>query len=457
MKGTVYHRCQCKPELDGKGHRKRCSRKDCGSWYYHAAGVRAGARVQYKRGGYSSRKDAEAALAEVINNNQQGVRPSHPRLTVADYLTTWLAQKQVAGLRPTTARSYAGHIEAYLKPHLGHILLSEITALDIEEALRLVRADPKRRMSVATLRRVHATLRSALGSAEKKRLIPYNPAAKAELPTARRPQVRPWEPAELGAFLDAVSGDPMGPVFDVMANSGLRRGEVLGLRWDDVDTQAGSITVRRQLLDIASDVACPWCGGTAHPGSSFGPPKTSSGENRMVHLDAGTLGTLLAHRLEQDHERARWGNAYLDHGLVFAREDGSPIAPDHLTKKFGQLARAAGVRAIRLHDLRHGQASLMLAADVPLAVVSKRLGHSSIALTADTYSHLLKGVDNRAAEAAAAQVPRLLRYQSATNGPKNADENGKLLPPGNPKRRDSKTTRGGPRRARTDDLRIKSP
>ena len=456
MKGAVYHRCRCAPEFDAKGNRKRCTRRGCGSWYYHVAGARAGKRVQYKRGGYNTRKDAEAALPEVINNNQQGVL-GPARLTVAEYLTAWLEQKRVAGLRPTTARSYAGHIEAYLRPHLGHLLLSEINALDIEQALRQVAANPKRHMGVATLRRVHATLRSALGSAEKKRLIPYNPAAKAELPTARRPQVHPWEATELGAFLDAVSGDPLGPVFDVMANSGLRRGEVLGLRWDDVDTAAGSITVRRQLLDIRGDGACPWCDTTAHPGSSFGPPKTASGDNRTVHLDGGTLGILLAHRIQQDHDRVRWGNVYLNHDLVFARQDGCPIAPDHLTKRFSQLAKAAGLRAIRLHDLRHGQASLMLAADVPLAVVSKRLGHSSIALTADTYSHLLRGVDSRAAEAAAAQVPRLQRYQSATNVLKTADETWQCLPPANPKALNSNETHSGPRRARTDDLRIKSP
>jgi integrase len=457
MRGSVYHRCTCVPEFDAKGNRKRCTKRGCGSWYFHFEGMSAGRRVQYKRGGYATRRDAEAALAEVVDNNRRGVRPTPARLTVADYLTAWLTQKQVAGLRPTTARSYAGHIEAYLKPHLGHILLNELTALDVEEALRKVRADPKRRMSVSTLRRVHATLRSALGSAEKKRLIPYNPAAKADLPTSRRPQVTPWEPSELGTFLDAVSTDRLGPVFEVMANSGLRRGEVLGLRWGDVDADAGFITVRRQLLDIAGDGTCPWCDGTTHPDSSFGPPKTSSGENRIVHLDEGTLGTLLTHRLYQDRERAHWGTGYLDHGLVFAREDGVPIAPDHLTKRFGQLAKATGLRAIRLHDLRHGQASMMLAANVPLAVVSKRLGHSSIALTADTYSHLLKGVDRRAAEAAAALVPRLLPYQFPTNRAKMGPKSERISPRTTPKVQGGKRKRSGPRRARTDDLRIKSP
>lgn len=109
---------------------------------------------------------------------------------------------------------------------------------------------------------------------------------------------------------------------------------------------------------------------------------------------------------QQDAERATWGAAPSDHGLVFAREHGTPIAPERVTKRFAQMVSAAGLRPIRLHDLRHGQASLMLAAGVPIAVLSKRLGHSTIALTSDTYSHLLQGVGRDAAERAAALVPR---------------------------------------------------
>ena len=131
----------------------------------------------------------------------------------------------------------------------------------------------------------------------------------------------------------------------------------------------------------------------------------------MVDLDDGTVGALLGHRLRQDVERADWGDAYSDHGLVFARENGEPLHPETVTKRFAKLAEAAGLRPVRLHDLRHGQASLMLAAGVDLAVVSKRLGHSSIAITSDTYSHLLEGVGRDAAKRAAALVPRNRREQ----------------------------------------------
>jgi integrase len=143
-------------------------------------------------------------------------------------------------------------------------------------------------------------------------------------------------------------------------------------------------------------------------------PKTHSGEDRIVDLDAGTLGTLAAHRFAQDVERQQWGEAYSEHGLVFAREDGSPMDPPAVTRRFKELEAEIGARHVKVHGLRHGQASLMLAAGVDIALVSKRLGHSTIAVTADTYSHLLEGVGREAAERAAALVPRKRRDQSVT-------------------------------------------
>ena len=186
----------------------------------------------------------------------------------------------------------------------------------------------------------------------------------------------------------------------------------MGLRWDDITIRTvggetrGHITVRQQVVEVdGSGVVCPFCGGE-HRGYRFGPPKTASGEARRVDLDANTVGVLLAQQLAQQTEREVWGDAYNEHGLVFAREDGSPVPPGDVTAAFYRLTDAAGLRRVRLHDLRHGQASLMLAAGISIAVVSKRLGHSSISSTSDTYSHLLEGVGQHAAEAAADLVPR---------------------------------------------------
>jgi len=297
--------------------------------------------------------------------------------------------------------------------------------------LRTVNAGP------STVRRVHATLRSALSDAKRRRLISYNPAVDVALPKTSRPKVRPWEPGELGKFLDHAASDRLGVLFEVMAASGLRRGEACGLRWADVDLERGRLVVRQQVVVIGHELR-------------FGPPKTASGDARVVDLDDGTVGALLGHRLAQDTERAEWGQAYADHGLVFARENGEPLHPETVTKRFGKLAAGAGLRAVRLHDLRHGQASLMLAAGVPLAVVSKRLGHSSVSITSDTYSHLLEGVGREAAERAAALVPRNRREQIVSTDPAVSESAGARTA-------ESPGHRGAPPGTRTPNPRIKSP
>lgn len=137
------------------------------------------------------------------------------------------------------------------------------------------------------------------------------------------------------------------------------------------------LTIRQQLVALSGETQpCPYC-GAQHRGAVFGKPKTAAGEDRAVDLDGGAIGVLMAVRLHQDEERATWGGAYSEHGLVFAREDGTPIPPERITRRFIALVKSSGLRATRVHDLRHLQASLMLAAGVPMAVVSKRLGHSN--------------------------------------------------------------------------------
>jgi integrase len=237
---------------------------------------------------------------------------------------------------------YREHIEDYIIPAIGGVRLRDVRPGHIEQVLAFVaRPRPGRRSAgPASVRRVHGTVRSAFGTAKRRRLIAFNPAVDVDLPPAPRPKVRPWEPAELGAFLDHAAADPFATLFEVIAATGVRRGEALD----------------------GPDHLCPSCGGV-HRRLLLGPPKTRSGDARIVDLDSGTPGALIAHRLRQDAERSVWGDTYSDHGLVFAREDGAPMAPERVSKRFAELAKAVGLRPIRL-DLRHGQASLMLAAGV---------------------------------------------------------------------------------------------
>ena len=461
MRGTVRKRCQCPAVFDSRGRRKACPEKH-GSWGYtvdlgpgpNPDGEHV-ARRQLTRLGFATKKDAEKTLAEVIDASSRGVGVAVNSITVGQFLLDWLAGKVADGVRPTTAATYTAHVHQYFIPHIGHVRLRDLSPHDVETVLRSIQAN--RQMKPATLRRVHASLRSALGAAVKSRLIPTNPAASIDLPTAPRPHVRPWEPEELGRFLDHADHDPLGPAFQLLAATGLRRGEAAVLRWSDVDLERNRLHVRQQVVTLTARFSrpCAQC-GSDHGRIAFGRPKTASGEDRVVDLDPHTVGVLLAHRLRQDAARAPLGDAYNDHDLVFPRPDGAPLHPDRLSDRFQELAEEVGLRRIRLHDLRHGQASLMLAAGVDVVVVSKRLGHSSVAITSDTCTHLLPGVGSEAAARAWSLVPRAddasqrVREQHVSISPSDED------PGGDPSgiAAGQRLEDGAAYRNRTDDLRI---
>lgn len=424
MKGSVFKRCPC-GVTGGGGKRPPACKKKHGAWYYVAEldPGKNGERRQEKRGGFRDKDEAEEALATVLAGLAEGTYAHDERQAVGTFLDGWLTGKLAAGLRITTARSYRQHIDDYLKPHLGKLRLRDLRPGHVTAMLRKVgegAAGP------ATVQRVRATLRSALSSAMRQQLVASNVAKNLDMPTVSRPKVRPWEPEELGAFLDhAVADVRLGALFELIAATGLRRGEAVGLRWDDVDLAAGVLVVRQQLVQINLPdeqlPECPYC-PNLHRGVMFGPLKTASSDARRVELDSGTAGVLLGHQMHQQTERDDWGVAYVDHGLVFAREDGNPLALDAVTKRFRALVAETGLRPVRLHDLRHGAASLRLASGTDIAIVSKVLGHSSVSITSDTYSHLLAGVGKAAAEKAAALVPRNRRDQSVTSNAKTAAE-----------------------------------
>ena len=463
MKGSTFKRCTCPAEFDAAGKKKTC-RKAHGSWSFVAdTGIdpATGKRRQVKRGGFRTQGDAEQALSELLAQVGTGQYVHDDGATVATWLQMWLDERLKMGIiRASTGTSYQGHMDHHLIPHLGRYRLRDLRPGHISKMLLAIEDG----RSGTTVRRIHGTLRSALSSAVKRGLISYNPARSVELPKASRPKVRPWEPAELGAFLDAAARHPLGIFFETVAATGLRRGEACGVRREDLDLQARTITVRQQICQVdkkrsGQQPDCPIC-GERHAGIAFGKPKTASGEDRVVDLDERTVGALMLHLLAQDAERDEWGEAYRDHGLLFARPGGDPLKPGDMTDLFAELVAESGLRKIRLHDLRHGQASLMLAAGVPMAVVSKRLGHSSLAITADTYSHLLAGVGRDAADRAAGLVPRASRDQSVTSQAAKAESPAAAVGPENEKdpgqQPDQSLSLGGARGTRTHNPRVKS-
>lgn len=427
MKGSTIKRCGCTTEYDSKGRRKACNKRH-GSWSYIidvGKDPATGKRRQLRKSGFATQAEAATAMAEVIGEVDQGRYRHDAGQTVGGYLDVWL-QNKATEYRPTTL-SNARRWLAATKPHIGHLRLRDLQAGHLSKMYRDITADNATRgVGTTTTRRIHGMLSSALSDARREGLIRHNPAGDATVPKEHRPKVNPWNGTELGAFLDHAVAHPMGSIYELMAMAGMRRGEAMGQRWQDVDLDNGFLVVRQQLLTYQPtperpDEPCPYC-GAIHRGLLFGPPKTSNGEDRRIDLGQTAVGMLLGKRLEQEAERAEWGDAYVEHDLVFAHADGNPINPNYVTKTFTTLASEAGLRRIRLHDLRHGRASLMLAAGIDIAVVSKILGHASIRTTADTYSHLLEGVGKAAAEAADSLIVRQMRDQSVTSPARDAVE-----------------------------------
>jgi integrase len=251
-------------------------------------------------------------------------------------------------------------------------------------------------VSPVTVRRIHAVEFGALKSAVKAGLVPRSVAPDVELPKATKHKVRPWTPAEYGRFLDYVERTaPRWYPFVLLAgHSGLRRGELLGLRWSDLDSSTGRLVVARQRISVGYQV---------REGDNT---KTDAGQ-RVVVLDAGTVAALRAWRKTQLEERLAWGAAYQDRGgLLFTHEDGRPLHPDHVSKVFRRLVTRAGLPAAKLHALRQYHAAALISTGADIAAVSKLLGHSSIAITSDIYGGLFEQASAELSERAAGLVPR---------------------------------------------------
>jgi integrase len=417
--GSVYPRCGCRqgraglrrgascPQLGEEGH---------GSWFFSLDLPRAlgGRRRRVRRGGYATRHAAEQAL-------EQLQVPGGRVLTVAEWLMAWLDTR--AWLRESTRRGYAAHIDRYLIPHLGMVLLAELHIGHLENLFTALLKNQG--MSAASARRVHSTLRSALNAAVRERLLPDNPARYLKLPRGRRPHAvvwtprrvkqwqrtgaRPavavWTPAQTAAFLNAITGHRLHAAFHLIALRGLRRGEAAGLRWCDVDLEHQVAYISWQLQYIAGNlVLCPL--------------KTEA-SRRVLALDATTVAILrLHHQVQEDYCRA---HGLVPSGYVFTGADGGPLSPEYLTRTFTQLIKESGLPPVRLHDLRHGAASLALAAGADLKVIADQLGHCSIVLTADTYISVATELGVASAEAVARLILRAGQRPPGGKTPRRAD------------------------------------
>jgi integrase len=360
---------------------------------------------------HGSRFDAELRLAELRKRLAEDSYIDRREMSVRDWLQEWLGDHVAGSANAKTFERYEDIVRNRLIPAFGRLRLRQLEPRHIRAFEKQAQSERRQRvradgsiadlapLTAQTVKHYHRVLSQALKAACKERLIDRNPADDVKAPTVDDVEMRILDPAQTGGLLDAAAATPIYIGVLLAATTGMRRGEVLGLRWCDVDLVKGEARVTRSLEQ------------TKAKGLAFKPPKTKRGR-RTIPLLPFTLAPLRAHRARQKEERVKAGSMWEDNDLVCCRADGTPVDPDRFSKDFAALARRLGLD-VRLHDLRHSHLSALLNAGVPVAVVSERAGHTNAYVTLAIYAHTLSGMQEEAVKLIDAALRPHLRIGQA--------------------------------------------
>lgn len=338
-----------------------------------------------------SKRDAERTLAEAVHERDTGVDINPGKLTVGHYLRRWLGDYATHNVGPSTLERYRSIIEHHLIPALGGLRLRDLRPAHIQAAYSRGLAAGGRVDGAAgglaphTVLKHHRLLREALSHAVRWQLITRNPADAVTAPRPTRAEMRVLDSEEAARLLESAARSPYHTLIYVALATGARLGELLALRWQDLDLDGATLRIVRSARRFPGR------------GVLFQETKTHR-SRRPVALSADTVAIIRDHRRAQAEHRLSLGPAYTDNGLVFPGPTGQPLDDSNLRRAFAAIVADAGLPRLRFHDLRHTAATLMLRAGVHPKVVSERLGHASVSLTLDTYSHVLPDLQRDAAE-----------------------------------------------------------
>jgi integrase/predicted RNA-binding Zn-ribbon protein involved in translation (DUF1610 family) len=347
-------------------------------------------RRRETRAGYGTRKECQAAMNKLLVSVEQQSYSAPTKASVREYLTKeWLPAVK-ATIRPSTYNSYTQHVECHIVPNIGAVKLAKLSGSRANALYAKLaesgRKDGKTGLSAQTVHHVHACLHKACRDAVRWGHIPRNPLDVADPPRAQgdgSKEMQTWSAEQLKAFLNTVADERLYGLWHLIAMTGMRRGEAIGLRWSDVDLEASRLAVRRALIPINREVV-------------VSEPKTAKGR-RLIALDAATIEVLKAQAARQLDEQKEWDEAWVETGLVFTAANGAALDPESVSRYFRLAVKKAMLPTIRLHDLRHTHATLALQAGIHPKVVSERLGHATVSITLDTYSHAIPAMQEEAA------------------------------------------------------------
>jgi len=347
-------------------------------------------RRRETKAGFATQKACQAAMNKLLVAVGEQSYAVPLKASVREYLTKeWLPAVK-ATVRPSTYNSYVQHVECHIAPHIGSVKLAKLTGSQVNALYAKLaesgKKDGKRGLSAMTIHHVHSCLHKACKDAVRWGHISRNPLDAADPPRKQgdgTKEMRTWTKEQLKAFLDAMKGERLSPLWHTIAMTGMRRGEAIGLRWSDVDLENARLSVRRALIPTNREVV-------------VSEPKTAKGR-RVIALDLGTIEVLKDQAARQLNEQKEWDDAWVETTLVFTQENGAALDPESVSRYWRQAVKKSLLPSIRLHDLRHTHATLALQAGIHPKVVSERLGHATVSITLDTYSHAIPAMQEEAA------------------------------------------------------------
>ncbi|MBU4534072.1 MAG: site-specific integrase [Firmicutes bacterium] len=408
-----------KKKRRGHGEGTLYQRKD--GWWIGQVSIGRDTEGNPKRATVCGKTQGEVRdkITALRHEQMQGNRINPSKITLGEWLDTWLEHYAKPRVRQTTWEQYEYLARRHIKPALGKVQLRKLQGPDLQ---RLYNEKLKNGLSARTVRLMHVVLHSALGQAVKDGMVLRNVAQATAPPRVTKKEIKTLAEDQMGVFLDAAEGTRLYPAVLMLLGTGLRRGEMLGLKWQDIDFQEGILYVRRSLVKTNS-------------GSKI--QETKTGRERSVPVPTDVLRELKAHKARQAQEKLKLGEGYQDQGFVFATPLGTPTAPRNFYRYFRgllfkmdatRLARETGkpmkevmkelrksgdglLNDITIHSLRHTYATMLLKAGEHPKVVQEILGHASITMTIDTYSHVVPGLKHQAA----ATINDLLKRNTPTS------------------------------------------
>jgi integrase len=322
---------------------------------------------------FKQEKEALAARRKLLYEKERGMLATGPQQTLKVYLDRWVEEVYKPTVKPLSYQQYRSLIKNHLVPGLGNVSLQKLTPEKIQALYTQKLAEGYAPKTVAL---IHTVLHRALENAVRWNLVSRNVAKLVTLPHVERHESRTLTVEQARRLLEVARGSYIETLLLLAVTTGMRRGELLALRWEDVDFENGVVSIRRTMNRI----------------TGYGPvetePKTKS-SRRMIVLPGRVLKALKVHREQQNQERIKAGSEWHEQGLVFCNRYGGFMIPQYVGKVFHKLLAKASLPDMRFHDLRHSMATVLLAAGVHPKIVQERLGHSTIAMTMDIYSHVL--------------------------------------------------------------------